>query len=297
MLEQKWCVGGRVPRSARKSISPVVGSAGSAAQTAAGRAPDEESGPSYSIGVLKKATTILSVFSHRKPSLGLKELSTLTGIPKTTTFRILSTLVEQGLCEFDETSETYSLGFYLLHLASIRQRQTDVHSVAVPVMRELRDAVGETVVLSIRSGESRVHIEAVEGVHPMRRTADLGLTAPLYAGAASKVLLAGMEDEEIKSYLQRTPLTKFQKSTITDPKSLIAEIHSIRQRGYSESKGELISGGAALAAPIRDHSGRTVAVIDVLTPEYRYTPEYRAKCIQLLLESTRKCSQRMGLRG
>ena len=252
---------------------------------------------SYSIGVLKKAGAILGVFSHKKPSLGLKEISTLTGIPKTTAFRILSTLVEQGLCEFDDSSEKYSLGFYLLHLAAIRQRQTDVHSVAVPIMREIRDAIGETVVLSVRSGESRVHVDAIDGLHPMRRTADLGVTAPLYAGAASKVLLAGMEDAEIQSYLERTPMTKFQKTTITEPKSLWAEIKAIRHRGYAESKGELISGGGALAAPIQDHTGRTVGVIDILTPEHRYTPEHRQKCIQLLIEGARKCSQRLGYRG
>jgi DNA-binding IclR family transcriptional regulator len=258
---------------------------------------EKETGSSYSIGVLTKAASILAVFSHKKPSLGLKEISTATGIPKTTAFRILSSLAEHGLCEFDESTEKYSLGFFLLHLADIRRRQTDVHSVAVPIMREIRNAIGETVVLSVRSGEARVHIHAVEGLHTMRRTADLGVSAPLYAGAASKVLLAGMEDDEIKSYLARTSMTKFQKSTITDAKSLWAEIEIIRQRGYAESLGELISGGGALAAPIRDHMGRTVGVIDILTPESRYTPEHREKCIELLLDGTRRCSERLGFRS
>ncbi len=258
---------------------------------------EKEPGTPYSIGVLTKAASILAVFSHKKPSLGLKEVSTATGIPKTTAFRVLSSLVEHGLCEFDEITEKYSLGFFLLHLADIRRRQTDVHSVAVLIMREIRNAIGETVVLSVRSGDSRVHIHAVEGLHSMRRTADLGVSAPLYAGAASKVLLAGMDDDEIRSYLTRTSLTKFQKSTITDAQALWVEVKKIRDLGYAESKGELISGGGALAAPVRDHTGRIVGVIDILTPENRYTPEHRQKCIELLLDGTRRASERLGYRG
>src|SRR3546814_4526289 len=107
-------------------------------------------------------------------------------------------------------------------------------------MRELRDAVDETVVLSIRSGDFRVHIDLVESVQPMRRTTDLGVGAPLYSGAASKVLLAGMEDGEIDDYLRRTPLTAFQKTTITDKTALWREIRLIRKRS-EEHTSELQS--------------------------------------------------------
>src|SRR3546814_15689015 len=128
-------------------------------------------------------------------------------------------------------------------------------------------------------------------VQPMRRTTDLGVGAPLYSGAASKVLLAGMEDGEIDDYLRRTPLTAFQKTTITDKTALWREIRLIRKRGYAESKGELIAGGGALAAPIRDFAGKTVAVIDILTPQYRYTAKHPERCISLFIEGTRRASE------
>ena len=207
-------------------------------------------------------------------------------LPKTTVFRVLSSLVERGYCECDPQTGKYSLGFELLRLADIRRRQTNVHDVAAPAMREIRNAVNETVILSVRAGDSRVHVDFVEGLHAMRRMADLGVPAPLYAGAASKVLLAGMEDEEIEAYLDRTDLTAFQDSTITDRALLWREVRSIRKRGFAESKGELFAGGGALAAPIKDFSGKTIAVLDILTPEHRYTEEHRERCIAILLEGT-----------
>jgi IclR family transcriptional regulator, KDG regulon repressor len=250
----------------------------------------------YSIEVLTRAINVLSVFGHARPQLSLSEIVAAVRLPKTTVFRLLSSLVERDLCEFDPQSGKYSLGFELVRLADIRRRQTNVHDVAIPVMRDIRNELNETVILSVRSGDFRVHIDFVEGLHPMRRMADLGVRAPLYAGAASKVLLAGMEDDDIESYLARTELAPLQKTTITDKTVLWREIRTIRKRGYAESKGEIFTGGGALAAPLKDFSGKTVAVMDILTPENRYTPQHRERCIALLLDGARRGSERLGYR-
>lgn len=281
---------GRAP--AAKGLKARGGRTGQHLEGSSG--PNE---PASAISVLNKAMEILALFETVRPALTLKQVVEETGFPKTTAFRLLNGLVDHGLCEFDSSAQTYSLGFRVLHMADIRRRQTDVHSIALPVMREIRDAIGETVVLSVRSGEYRVHIDVVEGLHPMRRSADLGVSVPLHAGAASKVLLAGLEDAEIERYLSNTALTKFQANTITDKKALWREVHSIRQKGYAESKGELITGGRALAAPIKDHNGRTIGVVDILTPEQRYSPQQREECIRLLLERTQQVSVRLGYRG
>ncbi len=251
----------------------------------------------YSIEVLNRAINILSIFTHARPTLSLAEIVQLVKLPKTTVFRILSSLVARHYCEIDPSTGKYSLGFELIRLADIRRRQNNVHDVALPIMREIRNAVNETVILSVRSGDSRVHIDFAEGLHPMRRMADLGVHAPLYVGAASKVLLSGMEDDEIDRYLDRTTLVAFQDTTITDKATLWREIKSIRKRGYAESKGELFAGGGALAAPIRDFSGRTVAVIDILTPVHRYTAQHRELCIKVLLDGVQRASERLGYRS
>jgi IclR family KDG regulon transcriptional repressor len=163
----------------------------------------------YSIEVLSRAIDILSMFRHERPSMSLAEIVQAVQLPKTTVFRILSSLVARGFCEWDPEAGKYSLGFELVRFADIRRRQSNVHDIAIPVMREIRNEANETVILSVRSGDSRVHVDFVEGLQPMRRMADLGVRAPLYAGAASKVLLAGMEDDEIDAYLDRTTLAAF----------------------------------------------------------------------------------------
>jgi DNA-binding IclR family transcriptional regulator len=256
--------------------------------TAAARDP-------YAIESLNRAIDVLSVFTHARPELSLNDIIAATGLPKTTTFRILATLVARHLCDQDPVTGHYSVGFAMLHFADIRRRQAKVRDVAMPVMRDIRDELSETVVLSIRHGDYRVHIDAAEGFDQMRRMPEPGVRVPLYAGAASKVLLAGMSDLEIDSYLTRTPLKQFQKNTLISRTALKREIAMVRRNGYAESRSELIAGCAAVAVPIRDYTGDSVAVIDVLTPEGRYTPAFRETSLRLLLGGARAISERLGL--
>jgi DNA-binding IclR family transcriptional regulator len=189
---------------------------------------------------------------------------------------------------------SYSLGFKMLQMGEVRRKQSNLWSLSAPVMRQIRDEIGETVVLSIRRGDLRIQIDAAEGLHSLRRIADPGLHAPLYAGAASRVLLAGMSEPDINAYLRRTPLKQIQKNTMTSVDLLLAELAVILAQGYAESSNEVLEGGAALAAPIRNMSGATVGVLDIITPESRYSPEHREKALRLLLEGVASISRRAG---
>src|SRR5262245_39238648 len=97
---------------------------------------------------LTRAINVLSLFDHARPQLSLSEIAQAVSLPKTTVFRLLSSLVERDFCELDAQSGKYSLGFGLLRLADVRRRQTNIHDVAIPVMRDLRNQVQETVILS-----------------------------------------------------------------------------------------------------------------------------------------------------
>ena len=126
------------------------------------------SGNAYAVEAVNRAADILFVFSHAEPELTLAQVVARSGLPKTTAFRVLSTLCDRGLCMQDALSGKYSLGFELLHLADIRRRQATIHGLAMPLLRVIRDQVKETVVLSIRAGDYRVHIDFAEGLHPLR---------------------------------------------------------------------------------------------------------------------------------
>jgi len=60
-----------------------------------------------------RALKLIKCFSFNKRELTLQELSKITNIPKTTVFRILISLENQGFIEKNKTTQTYKLGIML----------------------------------------------------------------------------------------------------------------------------------------------------------------------------------------
>jgi DNA-binding IclR family transcriptional regulator len=246
------------------------------------------------IEAVHRAVDVLNAFSRREPELPLAAVARKAGLPKPTAFRILATLRTRGLVTQDPTTGHYSLGFGLLELAAIRTQQTSVRDEALPTLKQLRDSLGETAVLSVRVGEYRVHLEQAEGTLPIRRHVEMGERVPLCVGGASKVLLAGLPDADVRDYLGRTTLTAYGPNTTTDVDKLLEEVALIRRQGYAEGINERNLGGVGVAAPVFDHAGAVVAALHVSVPQFRYQPATRKRCIAAVVDGARAISERLG---
>jgi DNA-binding IclR family transcriptional regulator len=203
-------------------------------------------------------------------------------LSKPTAFRILATLVADGLAVQNEPNASYCLGVVPLQLATAVLRDIPIREQARPVMQAISDRVHETVVLSVRQADSRFNIDSFEAMNAIGQTQQLGIAIPLYAGAASRVLLAGLEDAEIDDYLARTTLVAYSDTTLVDPDKLRAEIARIRLEGHAISSAEFTPGGHAVACPILGPDGRPVAALHVSIPRSRAAPDLIDRCIEQL---------------
>jgi DNA-binding IclR family transcriptional regulator len=253
--------------------------------------------PRYRVRAVERAIDLLKAFTQERPELTLGELATAASLSKPTALRLLATLSASGFVSQSPRTGSYSLGSEIAALAAVRARQSALLDRALPIMRELRDDLNETVSLAIRVGDYRVHLYQLESLQTLRRTTEIGERSPLYAGAANKLLLAAMNDTEIAAYLARVDLKRYTSHTIIDPDALWAEIRTIRALGVAESRSEHHAGGAALAAPVRDASGDVVAVVYVSVPETRYTADCRQRCLLTVPEGGRKISAELGYRA
>lgn len=247
----------------------------------------------YRVQVLDRAIDILMAFTPAEPALGLPELVRRTKLSKPTAFRLVRNLLRRGLLRLGQDGR-YQLGAEILALAA--SCRIDLRELARPVMRRLRDLLNETVVLAVRVGDERVHIEVVESTHPIRRMSYPGERMSLYAGAGSKIHLASLSDEDIEAYLARTRLVRLSPTTIVDARRMRQEIAAIRSRGYAEGRSERDTGGAGIAVPIRDQAGTVVAGLHVAVPLARYTPELRARCLDGLMRAAAELSEALGYR-
>jgi IclR family transcriptional regulator, KDG regulon repressor len=214
---------------------------------------------------VERASSILYAFSATQATLTLADLASAAGLDRATTLRYARGLVQTRL--LDVTSDgRYSLGFGVLELAHTKLSQLNVRTVALPVMRRIRDETGQTVMLSVRNGDSRVYIEQVEGLGEFRRVGGIGRTLPLHVGGVGLVLLAFLPEAEIERYLSSVVLERFSDTTITDKAELRRALEGVRRDGYSISENVRGQGGGSVAAPIFDHGAQVVAALNVSAP-------------------------------
>ncbi|HEX5121140.1 MAG TPA: IclR family transcriptional regulator [Pseudonocardiaceae bacterium] len=244
--------------------------------TVADRAGDES--PRGGVQSIDRAVSLLRCFTAQRPELSLSALAQQSGLSTSTTYRLLSSLQQNGLVR-QTASRAYRLGPLILRLAGTLQVSSGLRDVALPIMRELRDETDETVGLhTLLPDNTRTVVDQVESHQPLRRKyTEIGESIPLHQGAPGKLLLAFLPADERDEVLAR-PLGKATAATPTEPARIRAELATIRRRGYSVSLGERVPGIRTVAAPITVDADRVESCISVSGPETRMS-EQRLKVI------------------
>jgi IclR family KDG regulon transcriptional repressor len=213
-------------------------------------------------GALERAVELLHHIGLAPGGPTVAELATEAGMPTSTAYRLLAELEQHGLVQRGPDS-TVALGTRLVALgrtaeAGLRER---VVEPAAPVMAELSEAMGETVILTAPCALEAIVLHVVEADrHSVRLSYTRFRRGPMHRGASGKVLAAFLEPAERRRLLDAVGTA-----------GLEAELDEVRRDGIVVTVGELDAGAAAVAAPILDRRGRLVAGLSVAGPRDRIT--------------------------
>jgi DNA-binding IclR family transcriptional regulator len=193
------------------------------------------------------------------------DLADRCGLNRSTAWRILATLEDEGLVERDPRTGLYGVGYALVALAAGAGHEPLVRR-AHPLLRALAEACEETASLAVARNLQLVYVDQVQAPHVM--AADwLGRPTPLHATSTGKALLAWLGEHELAAALPAR-LQRFTDTTITTRAALRAELASVRGRGFAVSRGELEPALWGVSAPVLD-GGQPVAVVSVWGAEAR----------------------------
>ena len=234
------------------------------------------------IEAVDRAGRILFALAASPRESSLLEVANRAALSKPTAFRILATLVAEGLATQNRETASYRLGVLPLGLASSVLQSIPVRTLAYPIMTSIRDKVNETVVLAVRDHDFRVNVDAVEALNAISQSQQIGVPIPLYAGATSRVFLAAMEPQELAAYLDRTKLQSFSDTTLVDRTRLEIEIQRVRKQGFALSTAEFTVGSIAVARIVRNGAGQPVAAMHVSSPRSRATEGLIERCASAL---------------
>jgi IclR family KDG regulon transcriptional repressor len=244
---------------------------------------------------LLRAIDILGLL-EKNAALSVAEISDLLAFPRSTTYKYLAVMREFRFVDYDQSSEKYKLGMKLFEFGTVIQNRFAIDRIARPYMEELSNQLGETVGLTVLDRNDAVYLEKVEPETSSTMVILLrkGIRFPLHAGAASKILLAYLQDEKIENFIKTQKLVKYTGKTIVDPDELRKEVRAIRKAGYAFSEAEIDMGVRALAAPIFDHEGKIAAGLVVFGPIQRIDNQKKEKILKSILECSKKISEKIG---
>jgi DNA-binding IclR family transcriptional regulator len=106
----------------------------------------------------------------------------------------------------------------------------------------------------------------------LKNIGKVGRRTPPHCTAAGKVLMASSGERQVERILARG-LVRYTPHTVANPASPTMELMVVREQGYPTAQEELEQGLNAVAEPIFDHRGQTIAAASVSGPEYRVTAE------------------------
>jgi len=219
---------------------------------------------------LGRGLGIIETFGPDAARQTVSEVATKTGLTRATARRFLITLVELGYMTSD--GRTFSLAPRVLGLGYSFLSGLGFPNVALPHLEQLVAEVDESSEASILDGHDVVYVTRVPGTKLMTIAVNIGSRMPAHATSMGRVLLAGLPDEELESYLASATLKQFQPATVTDTETLRGRIVRARTDGYAIVNQELEEALLAVAVPIHDRFGRTIAAINLSTLVTRHTP-------------------------
>ena len=244
---------------------------------------------------VQNAVRVLKSFSTTEREWGVTELSRKLGLGKSTTHRLLATLVDEGMLEQNAETGRYRLGLAVFDLAAAVPTQFDLHEAVLPPMTALRNMAGGTVHVGVLDGREVVYIERLDSPDTSRVFQQVGRRNWAHCSATGKVLLASLPAAQLTRTLDGWQLVARTTRTITDTSALRVELRQINRRGYAVNDGEAEVGVVSVSAPIRERSGRAIAGLSLAGPAARVDPTDHG-LIHEVMEAAAQVSRRLGHR-
>jgi len=214
--------------------------------------------------VVGRLTAILLTFRCGGP-YSMTELAQLTGLPLSTTHRLVGDLACSQLLR-RRSDGLYEVGPNLQRLAGDVASVPTLDDRAPLAVTDLFEVTHRRTRLGVLCDDRVLYVErrTLAGA-PTRFSADASL--PAHATALGKALLAFAPRERVASVSRN--LVAYTPQTLTQPERLHRELRLARLVGIALGRGELAPGDSAIAAPVFGVGGRIIAALEVQVRDLR----------------------------
>lgn len=198
-------------------------------------------------------------------SLSAKAIIDAVGVPRSTGYRILHSLVTQGWAVVN--NGRYATG-PMLNLASRNPAEEILTSPqADPIMVNLSQKTGETCIVTVVRWPEALALKTIDGPQPIRYSFSAGSRHPLTAGASALVLLANLPPGGVDAVIAH-----YASNAQVSSADIKSRLEKVATRGYALSCDEVDHGVSASAVPLLEKNGQLAAGLSIVGPSFRFDP-------------------------
>ena len=238
---------------------------------------------------VERAAQLLVHVLQDGDELAVGELARATGLPKSTTSRLLAALERHGLVERHGARGKVRVGPVMVRFAHSDAMRGTLVELAREALDALAETSGETVNLAVPTAAGVEHLAQVDSPHIIGAGQWVGRRVAYHCTAVGKVFLAFGA-----AALPDGSLPRLAPRTIVSHDHLAAALERVRLQGYATASDELEPGLASMAAPVRAPSGDVVAALSLSGPVFRLTPQRLGELRPILVEQTSRLAERLG---
>src|SRR4051794_32037224 len=214
-----------------------------------------------------RALRVLRFLAGQPDPVPLDRIMRACGLPRSTTYHLVNTMIEEGFVVHLPDEHRYGLGVAAFEVGSGYARQEPLQRLARRSLAGLVDATGQSAHLAVLHGRDVLYVveERAPGRPPL--VTDVGVRLPAHLTASGRAILAALPAAQVRAlypdqaaFVDRTGLGP------TGPRQLREHLVETRRRGYSLEVDEVTPGFSSVAASVVDHNGHPVAAVAVTFP-------------------------------
>ncbi|MGM0653409.1 MAG: IclR family transcriptional regulator [Bacillota bacterium] len=204
---------------------------------------------------LTRAIQVLKQLCKEPYAYRVSDLANTLGINRTTLYRMLNTMEEQGLVIKTESGKKYKLGPMAYQIGSVYLNSFQFHDKIFPILDRISHESQESVGLAVREGEKIISLYEIEIYQPMKMNYKPGLLYPINRGCYGKCLMAYHDQDKVEAMLDQQHFKKVCKNTLTGKEEILKEYKKIREQGYVVSDEEVFPQAVAVGIPVASPNG------------------------------------------
>lgn len=221
-------------------------------------------------------------FIQERNGARIADLANEFDTAKSTIHRHLQTLNHHGYVVNE--GGTYHVGLRFLDPAIHAKYRRDEYRLIEPKVELLAEETGERAQFIVEENGLGIHVHSEVGERGLLTESRVGKMVYLHATSVGKTVLANLPTERVEEILDQHGLPRLTENTITDRETLLAELETVRERGYALNEAERRRGMEAIGTVVKTPAGEILGGISVTGPIRRMKAEHEDQLPNVLID-------------